>query len=80
MLRALFGIYTLGIVVVFLLLLFMRPAMPLIEAVLTSLIWPYGAYLLIVDKVDVKIKSSLPWLAPHFAIAFAAAWRGRGGN
>jgi len=77
MLRALFGIYTLGIVVVFLLLLFMRPAMPLIEAVLTSLIWPYGVYLLIVDKVDVKIKSSLQWLDPHIAIAFAAAWRER---
>jgi len=75
MLRALFGIYTLGIVVVFLLLLFMRPTMPIIEAVLTSLIWPYGVYLLIVDKVDVTIKSSLQSLEPYSALAAPAAWR-----
>lgn len=59
MLRMIVGIYTLGIVVVFVLLLFLRPKMPLLDAVLTALVWPYGVYLLIASKVDVTIKSGI---------------------
>lgn len=75
MLRAILGIYTFGIVVVFLLLLFMRPAMPLIEAVLTALVWPYGLYLLIVEKVDASTKSGLSPAGSLAALAVSAGYR-----
>jgi len=60
MLRMIVGIYTLGIVVVFLLLLILRPAIPLLDAVLTALVWPYGVYLMIVSKgADATLKSGM---------------------
>jgi hypothetical protein len=33
--------------------------MPLLDAVFTALVWPYGVYLLIASKVDVTIKSGM---------------------
>ncbi len=59
MLRMIVGIYTLGIVVVFGLLLFLRPKMPLLDAVLTALVWPYGVYVLIASKVGATVKSGM---------------------
>ena len=59
MLRFLISLYFFGIVVVFFLLLIYRPAIPLGEAVLTALVWPYGVYVLIDRRVDVEIKSGL---------------------
>lgn len=59
MLRMIVGIYALGIAVVFGLLLFLRPKMPLLDAVFTALVWPYGVYLLVASKVGVTIKSGM---------------------
>jgi len=61
MFRMIVGIYTLKIVVVFALLLFLRPKMPLLDAVLTALLWLCCVYLLIASKMDVTIKS---WMLP----------------
>lgn len=44
MIRFLFGLYTLGIFVVFLLLLFFVPNIPLIDAVWLAALWPYAVY------------------------------------
>ena len=60
MLRLLIGIYFLGIIVVFVLFLVLRPATPIGTAVVNAVIWPYGVYLLIDEKVDVDVKSQLP--------------------
>jgi hypothetical protein len=44
MLRLLFSIYTTGIVVFFVLFLIFVPKIPLIDAVLAALLWPWGVY------------------------------------
>ena len=67
MLRLLVGIYLLGIIVVFVLFLVMRPATPIGSAVVNALIWPYGVYLLIDEKVDVDVKTSGQVTDPHLS-------------
>ena len=44
MLRILFSIYTTGIVVFFVLFLIFVPKIPLIDAVVGALAWPWGVY------------------------------------
>ena len=44
MLRILFSIYTTGIVVFFVLFLIFVPRIPLIDAVIGALVWPWGVY------------------------------------
>ncbi len=44
MLRFLFGLYVTGIVVFFVLFLIFVPNIPLIDAVVGALIWPWGVY------------------------------------
>ena len=44
MLRFLFSIYTFGIVVFFVLFLIFVPKIPLVDAVVAALLWPWGLY------------------------------------
>jgi hypothetical protein len=44
MIRFFFGLYTLGIFVVFVLLLIFVPDIPLIDAVWLAALWPYAVY------------------------------------
>jgi hypothetical protein len=44
MLRLLFSIYATGIVVFFVLFLIFVPKIPLINAVVAALLWPWGVY------------------------------------
>jgi hypothetical protein len=78
MLRMIVGIYTLGIAVVFGLLLFLRPTMPLLDAVFTALVWPYGVYHLIASKTDVTIKSGMLPVVLVGAHSMQARFRGIG--
>lgn len=56
MLRFLIGIYILGILVVGAIFLIERPNTPIGDVVVAALIWPYGVYKLIDEKVDVTTK------------------------
>ena len=44
MLRFILGLYVTGIVVFFVLFLIFVPNIPLVDAVVSALIWPYGVY------------------------------------
>jgi uncharacterized membrane protein YraQ (UPF0718 family) len=44
MLRFLFSVYTTGIVVFFVLFLVFVPKIPLVDAVVGALLWPWGVY------------------------------------
>jgi hypothetical protein len=49
MLRFLDSLYTTGIVVFFVLFLVFVPSIPLGQAVVAALVWPYGVYKYFVD-------------------------------